>query len=73
MTVRIVTDSTSDMPEEVAKELGITVVPLYINFGSDTYHDGVDLSTDDFYPKMISNADIIPTTSAPAPVEFSNV
>jgi DegV family protein with EDD domain len=71
MTVRIVTDSTSDMPDEVAKELGITVVPLYINFGSQTYHDGVDLSTDDFYPKMISSTDVIPTTSAPAPADFA--
>ena len=35
MTVRIITDSTSDLPPEVAKELGITVIPLYVHFGSD--------------------------------------
>jgi DegV family protein with EDD domain len=70
MTVRIVTDSTSDLPAEVAEELGITVVPLYINFGSETYHDGVDLTTDVFYPKMMST-DVIPTTSAPTPADFA--
>jgi DegV family protein with EDD domain len=71
--VKIVTDSTSDLPGEVAKELGITVVPLYINFGSETYHDGIDLTTDEFYPKMVNNPDIIPTTSTPAPADFAEV
>jgi DegV family protein with EDD domain len=70
MTVRIITDSTSDMPPEVAKELGITVVPLYIHFGSKSYRDGVDLTTDDFYPKMVES-NVIPTTSAPPASAFA--
>jgi DegV family protein with EDD domain len=70
MTVRIVTDSTSDMPSEVAKELGITVVPLYVHFGSEAYRDGVDLTTDQFYPKMVAS-DVIPTTSTPTPADFA--
>jgi DegV family protein with EDD domain len=70
MTVKIVTDSTSDMPPDVAKELGITVVPLYIHFGSDSYRDGVDLSTDDFYPRLVAS-EIIPTTSAPPASAFA--
>jgi DegV family protein with EDD domain len=65
MTVRIVTDSTSDMPSEVAKELGITVVPLYVHFGSKAYRDGVELTTDEFYPKMVAS-EVIPTTPTPA-------
>jgi DegV family protein with EDD domain len=70
MTVKIVTDSTSDMPPEVAKELGIKVVPLYIHFGSKSYRDGVDLTTDDFYPKMVASK-VIPTTSAPPALAFA--
>jgi DegV family protein with EDD domain len=69
MTVRIITDSTSDLPAEVARELGITVVPLYVNFGSEAYRDGVDLTTDQFYPKMVASK-VIPTTSVPAPADF---
>jgi DegV family protein with EDD domain len=70
MTVKIVTDSTSDMPSEVAKELGITVVPLYVHFGSEAYRDGVDLTTDDFYPRMVAS-EVIPTTSTPTPADFA--
>lgn len=70
MTVKIITDSTSDMPTEVAKELGITVIPLYVHFGSDAYRDGIDLTTDQFYPKMVKSK-VIPTTSVPAPADFA--
>jgi DegV family protein with EDD domain len=70
MTVRIITDSTSDMPPEVAKELGITVVPLYVHFGSKAYRDGVELTTDEFYPKMVAS-EVIPTTSTPTPADFA--
>ncbi|MGD9394745.1 MAG: DegV family protein [Dehalococcoidia bacterium] len=69
MTVRIITDSTSDMPTEVAKELGITVVPLYVRFGEEVYRDGIELTTDQFYPKMVAS-EVIPTTSVPAPADF---
>lgn len=54
MTVKVVTDSTSDIPAEVARELGITVVPLYIHFGNEIYQDGVDLSADEFYHKLVT-------------------
>ena len=49
MTVHVVTDSTSDIPPEVAKELGIVIVPLHIHFGEETYEDGVTISKDEFY------------------------
>jgi len=69
VTVKIVTDSTSDLPREVAEELDITVVPVNVHFGDEVYQDGVDLSTDDFYRKL-RTSDILPKTSAPAPGIF---
>ncbi len=44
MNVKIVTDSTADMPTDLANKLGITVVPAYVYFGNDVYRDRVDIS-----------------------------
>ena len=46
--VAIVTDSVADLPPQVAEEFGITVVPLVVRFGTELYHDGLDLSPDQF-------------------------
>ena len=70
MSVRIVTDSTSDLPPEICRELDITVVPLTVNFGDTGYKDGVDLSADEFYKKLIA-ADKLPTTSQPSAGAFA--
>jgi DegV family protein with EDD domain len=64
MTVKIVTDSVSDISPKIAAELGITVVPLNVVFGSEIYRDGVDLSTEEFYSRL-ENSQISPTTSTP--------
>jgi DegV family protein with EDD domain len=64
MTVRIVTDSTCDLPPEVIAEHKIAVVPLYINFGTESYRDGVDLTRDQFYARL-PESHPSPTTSAP--------
>ena len=72
MTVKIVTDSTSDLTPDIAKELGVTVVPLYVHFGTETYRDGVDLTTEDFYRKL-EQSKALPTTSAPGPGTFAEV
>ncbi len=72
MTVKIVTDSTSDLTPEIASELGITIIPLYVHFGNKVYRDGVDLTTEDFYQKLEQNKDL-PTTSAPSPGDFATV
>ena len=48
MTIKIVTDSTADLPPQLAKELGITVVPVYVRFGDKVYRDRVDVSEDEF-------------------------
>ena len=52
MGVRIVTDSTSDLPPQLCRELGVTVVPLTVNFGDKEYRDGVDLSAEEFYQAL---------------------
>jgi DegV family protein with EDD domain len=70
MTVKIVADTTSDLPSDVAKELGITVVSLYVHFGSNSYRNGIDLTTDQFYRKMVSSK-ILATTSVPSPGTFA--
>lgn len=70
--VKIVTDSVSDLPPEVVKEMEITVVPLNVHFGHETYKDRVDLSTEDFYHKL-EHSSIFPSTSAPSPGLFAEV
>lgn len=70
--VKIVTDSASDIPPKVAKELGITIVPLYVRFGAEVYRDGVELSTEEFYRKLTSSR-TLPTTAVPSPGEFAEV
>ena len=72
MAVKIVTDSTSDLTPEIAGELGITVVPLYVHFGTDAYRDGVDLTTEDFYRKLVANKSL-PTTAVPGPTVFTQI
>jgi DegV family protein with EDD domain len=70
MPVKIITDSTADIPPELAHELGITVVPMYVRFGETTYRDGVDIQLDEFYDKLV-NSKIHPTTSQPSPADFA--
>lgn len=72
MLVKIVTDSTSDISPEIAKDLGIAVVSVYVRFGEEVYRDGVDISKDSFYEKLLSSP-IPPSTSQPTPQDFSNV
>ena len=70
--VKVVTDSCSDITPQLAQELGITVVPLYVNFGNETYRDNVDLSTEEFYRKLATSK-IAPTTSTATPADFAQV
>jgi len=68
--VKIVTDSVSDIPASVVEELGITVIPVMVRFGEEMYRDGIDLTTDQFYDRLV-NTKFLPTTSVPAPVVFA--
>lgn len=72
MTVKIVTDSLSDITDDLARELGVTVVPLYVRFGEEVYRDRVEITTDEFYHKLV-HGDILPTTTQPSPGDFLNV
>jgi DegV family protein with EDD domain len=69
---RVVTDSPADIPPDLAEGLGITVIPLYVRFGSEVYRDGVDLTPDEFYKKLVTNRRL-PVTSTPAPGEIAEV
>ncbi|MBX5457807.1 MAG: DegV family protein [Thermogemmatispora sp.] len=69
MAVRIVTDSTADLPKERATALGISVVPLKVIFGSEEYLDGVNLDTEGFFKKLAESKDF-PRTSQPTPADF---
>jgi DegV family protein with EDD domain len=70
--VKVVTDSSSDIPPEVAQELGITVIPLYIRFGDEVYRDGVDISAEQFYARLVQSR-ILPKTSTPSPGDFAEI
>jgi DegV family protein with EDD domain len=69
MAVRIVTDSTADIPLEQAQALGITVVPLTVFFGEEAYLDGVELDNASFYAKL-QTSKVLPRTSQPSPAAF---
>ena len=63
--VKIITDSVADLPPQVVEELGITVVSLYVHFGTETYRDGIDLTSEEFYDRLVSSK-TLPTTSVPS-------
>ncbi len=67
--VRIVTDSASDLPEDIADRHKIQVVPLTIRFGDEEFVDREELSAEAFYTKMAAS-DVLPATAAPAPGKF---
>ena len=64
MNVKVVTDSTCDLPQALVDEYGITVIPCFINMGNESYLDGVELSREAFYARLPDH-DPPPTTSAP--------
>jgi DegV family protein with EDD domain len=69
MTVRIITDSTCDLPAGVVSRLGIQVVPLFIHVGNREYLDGIDMTRAEFYEKLPSFTDH-PTTAVPSLIKF---
>ena len=70
--VKLVTDSVSDIPPDMVKKLEITVIPLHVQFGNETYKDRVDLSSEDFYQRL-ERSSKLPSTSAPGPGIFAQV
>lgn len=65
MSIKVVTDSTADIPARLVEELGITVLPVYINIGKDSYLDGVELTREEFYENL-PTYDTHPKTSSPS-------
>lgn len=72
MAIKIVTDSSADLPAQLAQELGITVVPLYVRFGEEVYRERVEISEEDFYQRLF-HGPIHPVTIQPNPQDFANV
>ena len=72
MAIKVVTDSTSDLPQELADSMGIEIVPLKVRFGDEEFRDGVDISADEFYKRLIDGP-LLPTTSQPSVGEFIEV
>ena len=72
MAVRVVVDSASDMPRDIAGDLGVTIVPASVIFGNQEFKDGVDLQTDEFFDRLL-NGNIHPQTSQPSVGDFAGV
>ena len=72
MNIAVVTDSTSDIPANIAKKNKITVVPLNLHVENKTYLDNIDISADELY-EMLPSSNVVPTTSAPSAGTFIEV
>lgn len=72
MTVRIVTDSTCDLPAATIEKFGVKVVPLYINVGEQEYLDGIDITREEFYTRL-PDFPVHPTTAVPSPLKFKAI
>jgi len=72
MVIKIVTDSTADLPATLIKELDVTIVPEYLRFGDEVYRDRVDISEDEFYQRLL-NGSVHPKTAQPTPQDFANI
>lgn len=69
MAIHIVTDSTSDITQATAKQHGITVVPLTVDFGGETFRDGIDMDNKAFYERLAKSS-VLPKTSTPSVEAF---
>lgn len=69
MSIRVVTDSTCDLPASIIEKYNITVVPLYINQGENSCLDGVDMTREDFY-RRLPGFRPAPSTATPSPEIF---
>lgn len=65
MTVRVITDSMADLPLDIIKKYDISVIPVNVIFGTETFRDGIDLTTDQFYAKLVATK-ANPTTAVPS-------
>lgn len=67
--VAVVADSAANLPGELARELGIEIVPMYLKFGEQVYRDGIDLTPSDFYERLTRDRETA-STSVPSPGDY---
>lgn len=72
MTIRVVTDSTCDLPASTIAKYDIKVLPMYINVGEEEYLDGIDITREEFYEKL-PDFPVQPTTAVPSPLKFKAI
>ncbi|MCK4257883.1 MAG: DegV family protein [Halanaerobiales bacterium] len=70
--IKIVTDSSTDLPRKLIEKHGVYEIPIIVRFGEEEYRSGVDITTSEFYAKM-NEHDVFPTTAQITPGEFTNV
>jgi DegV family protein with EDD domain len=70
--IKILTDSTANVPQAIIDQYGIEVIPTYVHFGATTYLDGVDLTAAQFYEKLVAATEL-PTTSQISVTDFEKV
>ena len=68
----VVTDSTSDLPDEWRERYDVEVVPLKVMFGEETFRDGVDMNNEQSFARLATSTKL-PTTSAPSPGDFAEL
>ncbi len=68
--IKIVTDSTADVPKPLLERYDIRLVPINIQFGSETYREGIDIDRPTFFRKL---EEVLPTSSQPSPGQFLEV
>ena len=72
MTIRIVTDSSCDLPSGLIEQYGISVLPCYVVVDDQTFKDGLEIQADDFYRRLLADGRT-PTTAQPTPSDFQTV
>ena len=72
MTIRIVTDSSCDLPTDLVQQYGITVLPCYVVVDDQTFKDGLEIQADEFYRRLQADGRT-PTTAQPTPSDFYEV
>lgn len=70
MKIQIITDSTSDIPQNIANKLGVGIIPIYVRFGNQLFRDGVDIQSDELYRMLVTSPQWHPATSQPTPKDF---
>lgn len=70
--IQLVTDSAANIPEELLRRFDVAVVPIRVRFGDESFREGIDLSTAEFFERL-ETSDDLPTTTPPPPEDFVTV